>query len=102
VEIMRRIRARRAIAKVLLANPNGMTAHEIITKLDPKITLHSIVDARHVSNLLRGAKGVHKEPKGGKINNTHAQQSWKIDHTTSYKVALYSVSDAQALEKWVA
>ena len=97
---MRRIRARRAIAKVLLANPDGMTAHEIITKLDPKITLHSIVDARHVSNLLRGAKGVHKEPKGGKIITM--RESWKIDHSASYKVALYSVSDAKALEKWVA
>lgn len=99
---MRRIRARRAIAKVLLDNPNGLTAHEIITKLDPKITLHSIVDARHVSNLLRGAKGVHKEPKGGSIIHTHVNQSWKIDHGHSYKVALYSVSDRDALQKWVA
>ena len=35
---MRKIRARRAIAKVLLDNPEGITAGEIIVKLDPKVS----------------------------------------------------------------
>ena len=98
---MRRIRARRAIAKVLLDNPNGITAGEILVKLDAKITLHSIIDARHVSNLLRGAKGVSKESKGAKIIASNPNTPWKTEHSASYKVAVYSVTDASALEAWV-
>tara|TARA_R100000152_G_C6748701_1_gene172322 strand:+ start:658 stop:954 length:297 start_codon:yes stop_codon:yes gene_type:complete len=98
---MRRIRARRAIAKVLLANPNGITASEIIDKLDANITRQSITDARHVSNLLKGAKGVTKIPKGGKIQTAVLSEQGQT-FSTSYSVALYEVSDAKALEKWVA
>lgn len=96
---MRKIRARRAIAKVLLDNPEGITAGEIIVKLDPKVSLHSIIDARHVSNLLRGAKGVTKQSKGARITTANPNTPWK--QINSYRVAVYSVSDAAALEAWV-
>ncbi len=95
---MRRIRARRAIAKVLLAFPDGLTASEIIDRLDPNITRQSITDARHVSNLLKGAKGVNKISKGSKIVKGVADFNIA---STSYKVALYEVVDAKALEEWV-
>ncbi len=112
---MRRIRARRAIAKVLLANPNGITAVEIIDRLDPKISRQSISDARHVSNLLRGAKGVKKTSKGSSIvkkwrrgdealesNERSHYHAPSTDATYRYRVALYEVVDARALEEWVA
>ena len=57
---MRRVQARRAIAKVLLQNPDGITSSEIVDKLDPNVSRNSIRDGRHVSNLLRGAKGIMK------------------------------------------
>tara|TARA_R100000458_G_C8265505_1_gene240608 strand:- start:583 stop:906 length:324 start_codon:yes stop_codon:yes gene_type:complete len=107
---MRRIRARRAIAKVLLANPHGITASEIIDRLDPNITRQSITDARHVSNLLRGAKGVKKTPKGTAIVKTvdaNAGTMKRYGHvrnlgSSHYRVALYEVVDRKALEAWVA
>lgn len=101
---MRRIRARRAIAKVLLANPDGMTASEIIDRLDPNITRQSITDARHVSNLLRGAKGVKKTPKGTKIVKTVENLNQPVRNlgSSQYRVALYEVIDSKALEAWVA
>lgn len=95
---MRRVRARRAIAKVLLEFPDGLTASEIIDKLDPNITRQSITDARHVSNLLKGAKGVKKISKGSKI--VKAVTDFNIT-SASYRVALYEVVDAEALEAWV-
>jgi Fe2+ or Zn2+ uptake regulation protein len=100
---MRRIRARRAIAKVLLANPNGITASEIIDRLDPNITRQSITDARHVSNLLRGAKGVKKTSKGTAIVKTVENLNTNVRNLGSshYRVALYEVVDSKALEAWV-
>ena len=100
---MRKIRARRAIAKVLLANPNGITASEIIDRLDPNITRQSITDARHVSNLLRGAKGVKKTPKGTAIVKTVENLNKAMGNLGSshYRVALYEVVDSKALEAWV-
>ena len=100
---MRRIRARRAIAKVLLANPNGITASEIIDRLDPNITRQSITDARHVSNLLRGAKGVKKTPKGTAIVKgvNGLERNMRSLGTSYYRVALYEVVDSKALEAWV-
>ena len=101
---MRRIRARRAIAKVLLANPHGITASEIIDRLDPNITRQSITDARHVSNLLRGVKGVKKTPKGTAIVKTVESLNRNVRNLGSshYRVALYEVVDRKALEAWVA
>jgi|TARA_A100001201_G_scaffold7262_1_gene11642 hypothetical protein len=88
---MRRVAARRAIAKVLLANPDGIIAEQIIPLLDKNITKNSIIDARHVSVLLRGAKGVEKESYAVKV---------KTYNDITYKVASYTVTDTDALKKW--
>tara|TARA_R110000824_G_scaffold277044_1_gene465350 strand:- start:62 stop:340 length:279 start_codon:yes stop_codon:yes gene_type:complete len=88
---MRRIAARRAIAKVLLAHPDGIIAQQIIPLLDKNISRNSIIDARHVSLLLRGVKGVTKESKAIQVSTYNA---------TQYYVANYTVSDVEALKKW--
>lgn len=88
---MRRIGARRAIAKVLLANPDGIIAEEILPLLDKNITKNSIIDARHVSILLRGVKGVEKKSYAVKV---------KTYNDITYKVATYKVTDQDALKKW--
>jgi len=88
---MRRVAARRAIAKVLLANPDGLIAEQIIPLLDKNITKNSIIDARHVSILLRGVKGVEKESYAVKV------KTW---NDITYKVATYTVTDKDALKKW--
>lgn len=90
--MVRRVGARRAIAKVLLANPDGIVAEEIIPLLDRRLTRMSITDARHVSVLLRGAKGVLREPK--------AVRTTDISGETIYKVAKYTVTDAEKLKVW--
>ncbi len=88
---MRRVAARRAIAKVLLANPDGIIAEQIIPLLDKNITKNSIIDARHVSILLRGVKGVTKDSYAVKV---------KTYNDITYKVASYTVTDTDALKKW--
>lgn len=88
----RRVGARRAIAKVLLANPDGLIAEQIIPLLDKRLTHHSITDARHVSILLRGAKGVEKDPYAVKVTD--------LSGDTQYKVAKYTVTDAEKLKVW--
>jgi len=88
---MRRVAARRAIAKVLLANPDGLIAEQIIPLLDKNITKNSIIDARHVSILLRGVKGVEKASYAVEV------KTW---NDITYKVASYTVTDTDALKKW--
>lgn len=90
--MVRRVGARRAIAKVLLANPDGLIAEQIIPLLDKRITHNSITDARHVSILLRGAKGVEKDSYAVKVTD--------MSGDTQYKVAKYTVTDAEKLKVW--
>lgn len=97
---MRRVQARRAIAKVLLKNPKGLTGSEIIGLLDKNISRKSITDTRHVSNLIRGAKGIERIKNGG-VQLTNAYNSLHEISTHSYKVVLYKVTDANALQDWV-
>ena len=93
---MRKIQARRAIAEVLIDNPTGLTGAEIITKLDPKVSRQSVTDTRHISNLMRGAKGVERIKGGGVgVMLTDGLSVHK------YKVLLYKVTDEQALIDWV-
>ena len=85
---MRKIQARRAIIDVLLRHPDGLTGAEIINRLDPKISRNSVTDTRHISQLLRGAKGVERVKNGGHgfIDNGNITLH-------KYKVVLYKVSD---------
>lgn len=94
---MRRVQARRAIAKVLLQNPNGITSSEIVDKLDPNVSRNSIRDGRHVSNLLRGAKGImkSKENYNGGFAVTHD------GFVRNYMVVVYKVTDPNELSEWV-
>jgi len=93
---MRKIQARRAIVEVLMNNPNGITGQEIIPKLDPKLSRQSITDSRHISILLRGAKGVERVKEGeAYLDNPNSFSLHK------YKVLLYKVTDEQALIDWV-
>jgi len=93
---MRKIQARRAIVDVLIANPNGLTGQEIITRLDPKISRNSITDTRHISNLMRGAKGVERI-KGGGVGVMLSDGP----SVHKYKVLLYKVTDKTALMNWI-
>ena len=94
---MRKIQARRAIVEVLLDNPNGLTGQEIIPKLDPKLSRQSITDSRHISILLRGAKGVERVKNGG-IAYLDDPLTYSLH---KYRVLLYKVTDPDALLKWV-
>lgn len=94
---MRKIQARRAIAQVLLQYPDGLTGQEIIVKLDPKISRNSITDTRHISQLLRGAKGVDRIKNGG-LAFMENPDSLTLHR---YKVLLYKVSDEKALMAWI-
>lgn len=93
---MRKIQARRAIIDVLLRHPDGLTGTEIINRLDPKISRNSVTDTRHISQLLRGAKGVERVKNGGHgfIDNGNITLH-------KYKVVLYKVSDKTALTQWI-
>ena len=94
---MRKIQARRAIVEVLLQHPDGLTGQEIIVKLDPKISRNSITDTRHLSQLMRGAKGVDRIKNGG-ISYMENPYSLSLHR---YKVVLYKVSDEKALMSWI-
>lgn len=95
---MRKIQARRAIVQVLIQNPNGLTGQQIIEKLDPKISRNSITDTRHISQLLRGAKGVDRIKNGGVAVRCENMDSLSLHR---YKVLLYKVSDERALMSWI-
>jgi len=56
---MRHKRIRAAIVQTLRENPSGLTANQIIERLDPK-KRKKITNAKHIGNLLRGLKGVRK------------------------------------------
>ncbi len=94
---MRKIQARRAIVDVLLKNPEGLTGQEIIPKLDPKLSRQSITDSRHISILLRGAKGVERVKNGG-FGYLDNPDSFALHR---YRVLLYKVTDPDALLGWV-
>ena len=54
---MRKKRVRRQIEETLRANPDGLTAGEILERLPSK---RNVSDARHLANLLRGMKNIKK------------------------------------------
>ena len=94
---MRRVQARRAIAKVLLQNPNGITSSEIVDRLDANVSRNSIRDGRHVSNLLRGAKGIIKS----KENFNGGFGLTQDGCVRNYMVVVYKVTNPNALKEWV-
>lgn len=56
---MRHKRIRRALVQVIRENPEGITANQILEKLDSK-KKKKVSNAKHISTLLRGIKGVKK------------------------------------------
>ena len=54
---MRKKRVRRQIEETLRANPDGLTAGQILERLPSK---RNVSDARHLANLLRGMKNIKK------------------------------------------
>jgi hypothetical protein len=67
---MRHKRVRQALVQTLKDNPDGLTASQIIDKLDPK-KRRKIVNAKHVAVLLRGLSGVKKSMEC-KYTNRHS------------------------------
>jgi len=83
---MRKKTARDEILLTLKNNPEGLTASEIMDKMNPKKT-RSVRNPRHVSNLLKGMKGVKK---------IHKKRYIKDIETWSYKVNIYYYDDEGA------
>ncbi len=54
---MRKKRVRRQIVDTLRANPDGLTAGQILDRLPSQ---RNVSDARHLANLLRGMKNIKK------------------------------------------
>lgn len=54
---MRKMRVRRQIEDTLRANPDGLTAGQILERLPSQ---RAVSDARHLANLLRGMKNIKK------------------------------------------
>ena len=54
---MRKKRVRRQIEETLRANPDGLTAGQILERLPSQ---RNVSDARHLANLLRGMKNIKK------------------------------------------
>ena len=54
---MRKMRIRRQIEDTLRANPDGLTAGQILERLPSQ---RAVSDARHLANLLRGMKNIKK------------------------------------------
>ena len=54
---MRKVRVRRQIEDTLRANPDGLTAGQILERLPSQ---RNVSDARHLANLLRGMKNIKK------------------------------------------
>jgi ribosomal protein S3AE len=54
---MRKKRVRRQIEDTLRANPDGLTAGQILERLPSQ---RNVSDARHLANLLRGMKNIKK------------------------------------------
>ena len=54
---MRKMRVRRQIEDTLRANPDGLTAGQILERLPSQ---RNVSDARHLANLLRGMKNIKK------------------------------------------
>lgn len=61
---MRHKRIRRALVKIIRENPKGITANQILEKLDSK-KQKKVSNAKHISTLLRGIKGVKKMGETG-------------------------------------
>lgn len=96
---MRSIRARRAIARILIDSPTGLSSTQIFEKLDRKARhLQRISNSRHISSLLKGAKGV-KKVKDGYLQTASSLNADGYNRT--YSIVLYEVTDAEALEAWV-
>ena len=56
---MRHKRIRKALVQVIRANPKGITANQIFEQL-PQVKKGKVRNAKHISTLLRGVKGVKK------------------------------------------
>ena len=54
---MRKMRVRRQIEDTLRANPDGLTAGQILERLPSQ---RAVSDARHLANLIRGMKNIKK------------------------------------------
>ena len=95
---MRKVQQRRAIARVLLQYPNGLSSTQILAKLESTKNMRRITNSRHISILLRGAKGVEKEKNGFMTTSTALTADGQ---SRKYGIALYTVTDAKALADWV-
>ena len=58
---------RREILHTLKSNPDGLTAEQILRKMNPR-QASKIRNAKHVSNLVRGMKGVRRGHKNSRIH----------------------------------
>lgn len=83
---MRKKTARREILMTLKNNPTGLTASEILSKMDIKKT-RGVRNARHISMLVKGLKGVRCEKGNGFINGRTVEGGY------DYKVNLYFYND---------
>ena len=80
---MRKEGARNEIIRTLKANPDGLTADQILQRMNPKRKKY-ISNARHISKLIRGMKGIRKGDVRERLSDTLNQYG-----TTTYKVNRY-------------
>ena len=90
---MRQKRIRRALVQVIREHPEGLTAHQIIEKLDPK-KQKKVSNAKHISVLLRGIKGVEK--KGNENLRSTNEDGFSV--TSSYSVNVYIYNEDEGAE----
>ena len=88
---MRHKRIRRALVQVIRANPEGITANQILEQLDPK-RKKKVGNAKHISTLLRGVKGVKKSGVTG-IGFGDGYRT-----TASYQVNVYYYDEDEGAE----
>jgi len=82
---MRHVRVRNAIAQTLRDNPEGLTATEILEKLDRK-KRNKVTNAKHVSTLIRGMKNIHVKCVAQAVDDA---SSWSNRGLNKYKVNVY-------------
>ena len=70
---MKKVRARNAILRTLKEHPDGLTAEGICYNADHRY----VISPKHVSNLIRGMKGIKKMEYKEKIG--HDIQSYRVN-----------------------
>lgn len=80
---MRHKRVRQSIVDTLRANPEGLTATEILDRM-PQKRRAKVSNAKHLSALIRGMKNIKKQRV-----HTNVPSEFSTKDLTNYQVNLY-------------